>query len=60
MTSDAERPTYVAHDVPDLLNLVPTLLGFHPTESLVAVATHGPRRRFGFRMRPSTDSHISS
>ncbi|MCW2840513.1 MAG: hypothetical protein JWR55_1996 [Aeromicrobium sp.] len=44
-------PTYVAHDVSDLLNALPTMFGFRPAESLVAVATHGPRRRFGFRLR---------
>ncbi|GAA3534638.1 hypothetical protein GCM10022234_34340 [Aeromicrobium panaciterrae] len=43
--------TYTAHDVSDVLNALPTLFGFRPYESLVAVATHGPRRRFGFRMR---------
>lgn len=43
--------TYTAHDVSDLLNALPTLFGFRPHESLVAVATNGPRRRFGFRMR---------
>lgn len=43
--------TFVAHDVSDLLNALPTLFGFRPSESLVAVATNGPRRRFGFRMR---------
>ncbi|MET0928609.1 MAG: DUF4192 domain-containing protein [Aeromicrobium sp.] len=42
---------YVAHDVPDLINSLPTWFGFRPTESIVAVATHGPRRRFGFRLR---------
>lgn len=42
---------FVAHDVPDLINSLPTLFGFRPTESLVAVATSGPRRRFGFRLR---------
>ena len=42
---------YTAHDIPDLLNTVPTLFGFWPQESLIAVATRGPRRRFGFRMR---------
>lgn len=43
--------TFVAHDASDLLNALPTLFGFRPTESLVAVATNGPRRRFGFRLR---------
>lgn len=42
---------YTAHDIPDLLNTLPTLFGFRPEESLVAVSTHGPRRRFGFRLR---------
>lgn len=42
---------YTAHDIPDLFNTLPTLFGFGITESLVAVATRGPRRRFGFRLR---------
>ncbi|MCW2830221.1 MAG: hypothetical protein JWP31_913 [Aeromicrobium sp.] len=42
---------YTAHDIPDLLNALPTFFGFRPTESLVGVATTGPRRRFGFRLR---------
>ncbi|MEV7396180.1 DUF4192 domain-containing protein [Aeromicrobium sp. NPDC092404] len=42
---------YTAHDIPDLLNALPTLFGFRPEESLVAIATSGPRRRFGFRLR---------
>ncbi len=47
-----DTPTiFTAHDVPDLLNALPTLFGFRPSESLVAVATRGPRRRFGFRLR---------
>lgn len=45
------QSTFVAHDVSDLINSLPTLFGFGVTESLVAVATHGPRRRFGFRLR---------
>jgi hypothetical protein len=42
---------YTAHDIPDLLNTLPTLFGFRPEESLVAVSTRGHRRRFGFRLR---------
>lgn len=42
---------YTAHDIPDLFNALPMLLGFRPADSLVAVATHGPRRRFDFRLR---------
>jgi hypothetical protein len=47
----AEPPVFVAHDVGDLLSAVPTFFGFVPTESVIAVATHGPRVRLGFRMR---------
>ena len=47
-----DTPTvYTAHDVPDLINSLPTLFGFTPTESLIGIATRGPRRRFGFRLR---------
>jgi hypothetical protein len=47
-----DSPTiYTAHDVPDLINSLPTLFGFTPTESLIAIATRGERRRFGFRLR---------
>lgn len=42
---------FVAHDPSDLINLLPTLFGFHVDESIVAVATTGERRRFGFRLR---------
>lgn len=44
-------PRHVCHDVPDILDLLPALFGFVPHESLVAVATHGERVRFGFRLR---------
>jgi len=43
--------TFVAHDVPDLINALPTRFGFHLTESIVAIATNGPRRRLGFSLR---------
>lgn len=47
-----DTPTiYTAHDVPDLINTLPTLFGFTPSESLVGIATSGERRRFGFRLR---------
>ncbi len=42
---------HVCRDVPDVLDLLPALFGFVPHESLVAVATHGERVRFGFRLR---------
>lgn len=44
-------PRFVAHDHSDLLDLLPSLFGFKPTESIIAIATYGPRRRFGFRLR---------
>lgn len=45
------RPVFTAHDIPDLFNALPTMFGFRPAESVVAIATHGPRRRMGFRLR---------
>ncbi len=50
MTHD-DRPVFTAHDIPDLFNAMPTLFGFRPVESIVAIATSGPRRRMGFRLR---------
>ena len=42
---------FVAHDHADLLDLLPSLFGFQPEDSIIAIATYGPRRRFGFRLR---------
>lgn len=42
---------FTAHDVADVLATVPTMFGFRPAESFVAIATYGPRRRFGFSLR---------
>lgn len=56
MTNDT--PVFTAHDVPDLINALPTLFGFTPEDSIVAIATSGPRHRFGFRLRmdiPATE-----
>lgn len=50
MTHD-DRPVFTAHDIPDLFNALPTLFGFRPVDSIVAIATSGPRRRMGFRLR---------
>ncbi|MGJ9423344.1 DUF4192 domain-containing protein [Aeromicrobium sp. CF3.5] len=50
MTHD-DRPVFTAHDIPDLFNAMPTLFGFRPVESIVAIATSGPRHRMGFRLR---------
>jgi len=49
MTDDI--PVFTAHDIPDLINTLPTLFGFTPEDSLVAIATFGPRNRMGFRLR---------
>jgi hypothetical protein len=49
MTDDV--PVFTAHDIPDLINTLPTLFGFTPEDSIVAIATFGPRNRLGFRLR---------
>jgi len=45
------RPAFTARGIPDLLDLLPVLFGFQPTESFIAIAVHGERHRFGFRLR---------
>lgn len=52
-----DRPVFTAHDVPDLFNALPTLFGFRPAESVVAIATSGPRHRMGFRLRMDLPPH---
>ena len=49
--TNSTSEVFKAHSVGDLLSLVPALFGFHPRESLIAIATHGERHRFGFRLR---------
>jgi hypothetical protein len=44
-------PRFIAHDIPDLLNALPTMFGFTPQESIVAIGTFGDRHRLGFSMR---------
>src|SRR5689334_19723144 len=44
-------PRFIAHDIPDLLNALPTMFGFSPQESIVAIGTFGDRHRLGFSMR---------
>src|SRR5690625_7397097 len=53
---DGERmtsPQYVhtCRDIPDVIGLLPTLFGFVPEESIIAIAVDGPRSRLGFRLR---------
>lgn len=50
-SADGPESVFTAHDVPDVLATVPTLFGFRPHESFVAIATYGPRCRFGFSLR---------
>src|SRR5947199_84270 len=38
-------------DLTDLASAVPHMLGFHPTDSLVAIALCGPHERMSFTMR---------
>lgn len=63
MTSQTSQPLFVAHDVADLFNALPSVLGFMPTESICAIATRGPRQRFAFSMRidlPERDDHVQA
>ncbi len=46
-----DSSVFTAHDIPDLINTLPTLFGFTPEDSVVAIATFGRRNRLGFRMR---------
>jgi hypothetical protein len=48
--SDGDGPL-VARGAEDVLSVVPYLLGFHPSESLVVLSLDGARRRVGFRLR---------
>ncbi|MEG9225702.1 DUF4192 domain-containing protein [Aeromicrobium sp. Sec7.5] len=48
---DQPESVFTAHDVGDVLAAVPTLFGFRPAESFIAIATYGPRCRFGFSLR---------
>ena len=43
--------TFVAHDLSDLINALPTRFGFHIAESIVAIAADGRRGRLGFSLR---------
>jgi len=49
----------------DVLGVVPHRVGFHPTESIVVICLHGPRRRDGLVMRldlapPAADDAVAS
>lgn len=49
MTRD--RSVYRAHTYEDLMNVLPTLFGFVPRESVIGMCVSGDRCRFGFRLR---------
>jgi hypothetical protein len=52
MTNVSPLPQRVRlHDLTDLASAVPHMLGFHPTDSLVAIALCGDRDRLSFSMR---------
>ncbi|MEU2431815.1 DUF4192 family protein [Streptomyces sp. NPDC007861] len=46
-----DEPSITLRGPAELVNALPYLMGFHPTDSVVMVALHGPRGRFGGRLR---------
>ncbi|MCW2752238.1 MAG: hypothetical protein JWR83_3348 [Aeromicrobium sp.] len=48
------KPIHTVNDIPGMLGTLPALFGFRPEESILAICTHGPRSRFGFRLRLDT------
>jgi len=51
----ADRPVARLTSPGEIAAVVPVLCGFVPTESLVVVALHGPRKRIGLTMRFDLD-----
>ena len=50
--SAAARPLVVTFSSPvDIVGAIPSMLGFHPAESLVVMCLRGPRQRTGLTMR---------
>jgi hypothetical protein len=50
--SAAARPVVVKFGSPvDIVGVIPSMLGFHPAESLVVMCLRGPRKRTGLTMR---------
>ena len=50
--SAAARPVVVKFSSPvDIVGAIPSMLGFHPAESLVVMCLRGPRQRTGLTMR---------
>ena len=48
---DAEFPVIRLGSPADLVDAVPYLLGFHPTDSIVLIAVRGSKRRVGLTLR---------
>jgi Domain of unknown function (DUF4192) len=50
--SAATRPVVVKFSTPtDIVGAIPSLLGFHPAQSVVVMCLRGPRKRTGLTMR---------
>jgi hypothetical protein len=60
MTATSKRVVVKLGTPPDIVGAMPSFIGFHPTESLVVMCLHGPRKRSGLTMRfdlPATRHH---
>ncbi len=51
MTTNPEPTVIKLRTPPDIVAAMPVLIGFHPSESLVLMCMHGPRKRAGLTMR---------
>jgi hypothetical protein len=51
MTTSRSTPVVKVKTQADIIGVIPTRLGFHPSESLVIVCLDGPRQRFGLVLR---------
>ncbi|MFD9970982.1 DUF4192 family protein [Streptomyces sp. NPDC059011] len=49
--ADGEQQQITLRSPAELVDALPYMLGFHPTDSIVLVALHGRRGRFGGRLR---------
>ena len=52
-----DTPTLRVTEPREMLSLVPYQLGFHPTESVVAVSLRPPRGRVGLLVRVDLTDH---
>ncbi len=58
----AQPPIVKISSPADIVAAIPSFVGFHPSESLVVMCLHGPRRRSGLTMRADlpTPPHYST